>query len=292
MPPYKGDDEQERKMPANWLSGLVIAYAALGLFLFCLVMGTFFIVGPGEVGVTFNSANGATRSFTSGFHLKKPFLESITKFDVKTQKLLFEAESASKDLQKVKVHVAINYHLVYDKVDQLYIKVGRDFESLVIDPAVMESVKASTAQFPVEEIIVQRERLKTLIESALRDRMVVYNIILESVNLINIDFDPKFNETVENKQIEEQKIKTASYIRQQEEENKKSEILKAEAIAKKQELLKSSASPAVVTLKWIEAWEKGGSKVPQIISGNGAGQMFVLDLKESLKPPRAVAQTE
>jgi len=126
----------------------------LSLILTC---GSCYTVGAGVVGVTFNRITGATDAYSQGLHFKLPIVTDVVKFDVKTQKETIDADSASKDLQKVFVKVVINYHLDYEKVNNLYVKVGRDYADKVLHPAVNESVKASVSQYPVEEIIVKRE---------------------------------------------------------------------------------------------------------------------------------------
>ena len=238
---------------------------ALLILAFLVGCGSFFQVGAGVVGVTFNSITGSTAAFSQGMYFKIPIVTSVIKFDVKTQREDIQADSASKDLQKVKVFVAINYHLDYLKVNELYVKVGRDFNDKVIHPAVNESVKASVAQFPVEEIIVKREDVKMLIEKSLKDRLAIYNIILESVNLVNIAFDDEFNKVVEQKQIEEQKIKTAEYIKKQAEQKKQATILEAEGEARKQELLRATISKDTVMMKWIDKWD---GKLPTYMVGD------------------------
>ena len=243
---------------------------------FVVGCGSFFSVGAGVVGVTFNSITGDTAAYSQGMYFKIPIVTSVIKFDVKTQREDIQADSASKDLQKVKVHVAINYHLDYKKVNELYVKVGRDFNEKVIHPAVNESVKASVAQFPVEEIIVKREDVKILIEKSLKDRLAIYNIILESVNLVNISFDEEFNKVVEQKQIEEQKIKTAEYIKKQAEQKKQATILEAEGEARKQELLRATISKDTVMMKWIDKWD---GKLPTYMMGNKTMMMVPGDNK-------------
>jgi prohibitin 1 len=238
--------------------------------------GSFFSVGAGVVGVTFNSITGDTAAYSQGMYFKIPIVTSVIKFDVKTQREDIQADSASKDLQKVKVHVAINYHLDYKKVNELYVKVGRDYIEKVINPAVNESVKASVAQFPVEEIIVKREDVKILIEKSLKDRLAIYNIILESVNLVNISFDEEFNRVVEQKQIEEQKIKTAEYIKKQAEQKKQATILEAEGEARKQELLRATISKDTVMMKWIDKWD---GKLPTYMMGDKTMMMVPGDNK-------------
>ncbi len=247
----------------EWVKASCYAFAAF----FVLMTGckSFFSVHAGQVGVTFNSITGHTAARPQGMWAKIPWIESVHKFDVKTQKEEINADSASKDLQKVIIKVVINYHLDYTKVNDLFVKVGADYVEKIIHPALLEAIKAASAKFPVEQIIVARETLKQDAEDLLRDRLKAYNIILESVNLVNISFDEKFNEVVEQKQIEEQRIKTAEYQKLQARELKEKTILEAQAEAAKQALLRNAVSRDVISLKWIEKWD---GKLPVYMLGD------------------------
>lgn len=241
------------------LGGLIVAMLAI------ILLSPVFTVGAGEVGVTFDRFTGETKSYSQGAHFIVPLVKSVYKFDVKTQRVDIEAESASKDLQVVHVTAMLNYHLVYDKVNELFVKVGRDYVEKIIHPATNEVIKAAVAQFPVEEIIVKREKLKDVIEKNLREKLIAYHLDLESVNLVNINFDPEFNKVVEQKQIEEQKIKTAEYQKRQAIEYKEKTILEAQAAAEKQRLMKSNVNEQIVSLEWIKKWN---GTLPTTIMGD------------------------
>ena len=257
--------------------GKVIGYACLALLILIVSCGSYFRVDAGEVGVTFNTFTGVTQSYPQGMYLKMPFITNVTDFDVRTQKEDIKATSASKDLQRVDIDVVINYHLDYTKVNDLYIKVGEDYSEKIIHPAVYEAIKAASAQFPVEQIIVEREKLKLSAEELLRARLLIYNIILESINLVDIGFDKDFSAVVEQKQMEEQKIKTAEYIKMQAQQKKEATILEAQGEAEKQRLLRATTSKEVIELKWIEAWKEGGAKMPTTLITDGkSGTMLML----------------
>lgn len=247
------------------LAGLLLAVILISMF------NPVFIVGPGEVGVTFNRISGKTMSYAQGTHFRIPGVHGVSKFDVKTQRVDIVAYSASKDLQKVEVEIVINTHLQYEKVNDLYIKVGKDYVQKVIEPAVNECVKAASAQFPVEDIIVKREILKQQIEDTLKVKLMNYNIVVENVNLVNIKFDPEFEKIVEQKQIEEQKIKTAEYVKQQAEQNKLATIARAEGEAKAQQLLRESVNEKTIAYKWIDKWD---GKLPETMLGSNSSILF------------------
>lgn len=235
---------------------------AIGVLIFGLIFSPFFSVSAGEVGVTFNRVSGETQSYSQGMHFRIPLVQAVHDFDVKTQRIDIDAHSASKDLQKVHVVAMLNSHLDYEKVNDLFVKVGEDYKEKVVEPATQEVIKAETAKFPVDEIIVRREVLKDGIEKALKLKLAEYHIILENVNLVNIDFDEEFNKVVEQKQIEEQKIKTAEYQKRQALEYKEKTILEAQAEAEKQRLMKSNVNESIVALEWIKKWN---GNLPQTV---------------------------
>jgi regulator of protease activity HflC (stomatin/prohibitin superfamily) len=251
-------DANEAKKIAKTVSIVVI--------ILLLAFGSFFTVPVGFVGVRINIITGQTESFSRGTYLKIPIAHKVVNYDVKTQRQEFTATSASKDLQAVHAMIVVNFRPDYSKVNDIHTNIGSDYQWKVIDPAVQEAAKAAISKLPVEMVVVERENLRTAIEKRLSEKLVAYNIIIENVNITNIDFSSEFNRVVEEKQIEEQKVKKAEYQRLQAEEEKKRAILLAEAEAAKQQLLKQSTNKEVISLKWIEKWD---GRLPQYMMGDG-----------------------
>ncbi|MDR3113028.1 MAG: prohibitin family protein [Endomicrobium sp.] len=263
-----GFDSNEAKKIAKNVSTAVII-----LLLACLGFGSFFTVPVGFVGVRINIISGQTESFSRGTYLKIPIVHKVVNYDVKTQRQEFTATSASKDLQAVHAVIVVNFRPDYSKVNDIHTNIGSDYQWKVIDPAVQEAAKAAISKLPVEMVVVERENLRTAIEKRLSEKLVAYNIIIENVNITNIDFSSEFNRVVEEKQIEEQKVKKAEYQRLQAEEEKKRAILLAEAEAAKQQLLKQSTNKEVISLKWIEKWD---GRLPQYMMGDGQNVIMAL----------------
>lgn len=271
------------KLSPKEITKIVIAIVC-SLFVLMLGCGSYFTVSAGEVGVTFNKFTGNTQSYQKGFYFKMPIITSVTDFDVKTQAITMESTGASKDLQEVKFQTVLNYHLEYTKVNELFVNVGEDYLDKIVYPAIHECMKASCANYPVEKIIQDRENLKSDAEAMLKGKLATYNIVLENINIVDIDFTSEFNKVVEEKQIEEQKIKTAEYKKLQAIQEKEATISQAQGEAEKQRLLRQTTSKEVIQLKWIEAWKEGGSQVPYFFQGgNGSGQMFMMNMPEAPK---------
>jgi prohibitin 2 len=257
------------KLAINWAIKAVIAVVVLNI-----LFGSFYVVGVGQVGVIFNQATGRTKSVQSGFSLKMPIIDQLNVFDIRTQRIDIEEECASKDLQLVRMKTVINYHLDYTKVNEIFTKVGRDYSAKVIIPVTNEIAKSLVSQYTVENIIVKRAELKDAIEEALRLKLKEYFVVIESVNLVNVEFTPEFNRVVEAKQIEEQKIKTAEYKKMQAAQNKEAVILEAEGESRRQELIRATVNPQIVSLEWIKKWD---GKLPVTMLGDKTVMMLNQD---------------
>jgi hypothetical protein len=120
------------------------------------------IVDAGNRGVLLNfGAVDTSVSLNEGMHFVTPFRDNVIPVEVRTQKIVESAASASKDLQDVRTEVALNYHVSPENAPILYQRLGHEYGARVVSPAIQESVKQVTARFNAEELITNRETVKT-----------------------------------------------------------------------------------------------------------------------------------
>lgn len=224
----------------------------LGILALILVFGSWTIIQAGERGVILRFGN-VDRVLEPGFHLKIPFAEKVVDMEVRTQKIEVEASAASKDLQIVTTNLAIQFNLIPDMIGTLYEELKTSYRSRVIDPAMQDAIKASTAQFNAEELIKQRPKVKIAIEDILRERLAEKYINVTNVDIVNFEFSSEFNQAIERKVKAEQQAFEQENITKQEEEKKKQEILKAEAIAIKTKLEVQALAAGSALIEKIKA---------------------------------------
>ena len=104
-------------------------------------------VGAGQRGIVLNFGAVEKKVLDEGLHLRIPVMQEIVLMDVKVQKAETDAAAASADLQDVTSRVALNYHIVPDQANIVYQKIGIHFKERIIDPAILEVVKAVTAKY-------------------------------------------------------------------------------------------------------------------------------------------------
>jgi len=190
----------------------IIIPAIIGIIVVSVVLASSVkIVEAGNRGVlTQFGAVDTSVSLAEGLHFVTPFRDNVVSIEVRTQKSVETAASASKDLQDVQTQVALNYHINPNNAQIVYQQLGFDHANRVINPAIQESVKQVTARFNAEELITKRETVKTEIELQIKQRLGLYNIVVETISITEFKFSDQFTRAVEAKVEAEQRALQAS----------------------------------------------------------------------------------
>jgi len=247
-------------------SKFVRMFLAVVIVLFLLVFWPFGTIGAGERGVRLRFGAVAGSTIDPGLYFLIPVIERVQTIDVKTQKEEMEAAAASKDLQTVTIKAALNYNIDPAQVARLYQEVGTDYKSRIIDPAMQEGVKASTAKFTAEELITKREAVREDTKAQLKERLQVNGILVTEFNITNFNFSKVFNDAIEAKVTAEQQALAAKNKLEQikfEAEQRIAEAKgKAEAMTVESNALRSN--PMILELRALEKWN---GILPQVTGG-------------------------
>ena len=187
-----------------------IVWAVVLLLGFLLVVSSIVVIPAGSEGIViqFGAVTGTTMQ--QGLHVKIPFVQSIVKMDIRTQKYTADGlTAASKDLQNVTTNIAINFKLDTTEASTVYRNLGPDDMEVIAHPAIQETVKEITAKYNAEECITNRAQVKDAITNALVARLSIRGIITESVNITDFQFSPEFTAAIEAKVVAQQQIETA-----------------------------------------------------------------------------------
>lgn len=187
---------------------LVVGGVVLFIILIIVVANfPFVVVNAGHRGVIFSNATGiSNRILGEGFHMRQPFIEDVKQVSIQVQKDEVVAQAASKDLQTVTTKIVVNWHMDAKRVNKIYQNIGSEKEVVdnVLIPNTSEVVKAATAQYTAEELLTKRPDLKTKIDVGLSERLRGYDIVLDDVSIVDIDFSVGFNQAIERKAQAEQ----------------------------------------------------------------------------------------
>ena len=217
---------------------VIAVILVLGLIIF---FASTTIVPTGHIGVVTLYQNVQDKYLDAGFHFVKPFVEDVHDVDIRTKKYSNTVEGSAKDLQIVNITMSINYQIKPEKVTELYAKVGKDYDNIILNPALQSSLKASMAQFTAEEMITKRAEVSNKITEELNARLIDY-FNISAVNLENIGFTDEYNKAIEAKTTNQQKAEAEKAQLEIIKVQNEQKINTAEAEAKVRELQSKSVT--------------------------------------------------
>lgn len=186
--------------------GVTIAVVLIFLY---LAASSFVVVDAGYVGVVKRLGAVQPEFLPEGFHFKAPFVDAVQKFDVRLSKAESDAGASSKDLQVVRTKIAVQYSMNAALMPMTLQRIGTRLvvEKTLIDPAIMESVKAITALYTAEQLITKRDEVKNRIQAqidsflneTLREKELIGSLTIANIAITDFDFSAEFNRAIEEK---------------------------------------------------------------------------------------------
>lgn len=217
---------------------------------------TVFSVEAGHRAIKFNKLKGILPTvYKEGWHVMWPWLERPIIYDVRTHPQIFKSQTGSRDLQFVDLTVRVLYRPDANNLPTLYRFIGRDYDERVLPSIVNEVLRSVIAQYNATQLLTQREQVSFLIRRTLEDRAKRFSIILDDVSITHLAFSDEFSKAIELKQIAQQDAEKAKFVVMQAEQEKKSNIIKAQGEAAAASLYGESLkqNPAFIELRRIEA---------------------------------------
>lgn len=269
-----------------------IRHALDGLRLFAvllvlLLLSTFLVVVPvGERGVLLRLGAVQPGVLGEGVHLILPGVQSVQRLSVRLQSHVQQSEAATRDLQDVAMDLAVRWHLSPDRVPAVFQRLG-DMSAVVhtvLEPAVEDGIKTVVATLTAEQLIIEREALRERLETLLTTRLTPFDLALDGVDILQLDFSDRFRAAVEAKQVAEQDARRAAYEAITAQRQAAARVYRAEGEAKAQDLLRATLTPEVLQHQALERWN---GHLPLVM---GEGPLPFVDVKALRKLDRSIGK--
>ena len=278
---YMAKEAMQSAMKKGPLRLVLIIGAILAVILF---FRPWVQVGAGERGIVLNFGAVQYKVLDEGLHFRVPLMQEIIRVDVKVQKAETAAAAASADLQDVSSTVAINYHIIPDKANIVYQSIGIHFKERIIDPAVLEVVKAVTAKYTAEELITKRPAVSDAMKLSLTERLLEHNIAVDAFSIVGFSFSKIFMEAIESKQTAEQLALKAKRDLDRIKIEAEQKVTAARAEAESLRLHRANISLDLIELRKIEANLKAIDKwngiLPQVTGGGAVPFIGIGDIQK------------
>lgn len=243
-----------------------VVFGVVGLVILITLLSSFQTIRSGEVGLKVRFGKIVSSQLNEGFNFKIPYIEDIVIVNIKVQKIELITESSSKDLQTIQTNIAVNYRIESDRASELYRTVGNQYESVVLDPAIKESIKATIAKYTAAEVITSRSEVSQKCMEELQTKVEKYGIVIDNFNITNLSFSQEYTKAIEDKQVAEQKLEKARL-------EAEAKLVEAEATKKANDLMKQSLTDNLIQKEFIEKWD---GKLPTTYAGDNIMGIFNL----------------
>ena len=189
-------DEKMDEFRWGHIIGSVVALIVAIILAFSMIK----TVPTGYTGILTTFGKVEPNTVSAGVHVIAPW-QRIVKLDNRTQKVSVETDTFSKDIQQVKVSLAVNFCIDQTTAQELYKTVGVNYYESVVLPRILENVKAVVAEYSAENLVAKRGELSDEILTRLTDDAAAYGINIISISVEDIDFTDEFTDAVERKQV-------------------------------------------------------------------------------------------
>lgn len=253
------------------------------------------VIKPGQIGIVFNKASGTLRSETQGSVFVIPFLSKVESYPVSLRTYTMVQRSGegnskeddsidlpSKEGQHIKQDISITYNTNQDKAKDVFQSFNgasvEEIEESFIRRTTITVAQTAAGQMSLTELIsTKRDELQSTIQAKLADELAKRGFVLDKVNLGASHLPASVEQQMQAKMAAQQDAQRAEYELVKQSTLAKAHIAEAEGIAKANQILQVSLTPAVLENKKIDKWN---GVLSSVVTGSSSSLMLNLNKKE------------
>ena len=254
----------------------------VGILVFIVILmaaaGTF-VVQPGYRGVQVTMGKVSPQFKPEGFGLKSPLVTTIVPVSIRQQTAEDKAEAYSSDLQQVVFDLRVLFRIPESSVVKLFQEYyGEPFDSLVA-PRIQEAIKEVTALQSAEQVVKNREHIKTKSLELARKKIGTL-LVVEDIVIQNITLTKELEHAIEAKMVQEQEASKSKYLQQRAQIEADTAVIKAKGEAESIRIRGQAlrANPAFIDLQIVDKWDG----LTPLVIGGGDNLVFPLQDLERL----------
>eukprot|EP00742_Colponemidia_sp_Colp-10_P000577 GILJ01000631.1.p1 GENE.GILJ01000631.1~~GILJ01000631.1.p1 ORF type:complete len:276 (+),score=54.39 GILJ01000631.1:63-890(+) len=234
-------------------------------------------VDGGERAVIWNRFGGVSDVVQGeGTHLRLPFLQYPTIFDVRTKPKVISSVTGTKDLQSVNISLRLLYRPDEKHLPALFKNLGTDYDERVLPSIGNEVLKSIVAQYNADQLLTQRHIISKQVREALVERANMFHVLLDDVSITHLTFGREFAMAIEQKQVAQQQAEMSKFLVMKAEQEKQAAIIRSEGEAEAADLISKALNQGqgLIEIRRIDAAKEiadtlsRGKNVTYLPSGN------------------------
>jgi prohibitin 1 len=213
-------------------------------------------VDTGNIAVLTQFGRVTGETLGEGIHLINP-LKTANELTIRTQEQKERAAVPSAEGLIMTLDASLLFHLDPEKATEVYQKLGRGYQTTVVEPTLRSSIREATASHPANALYTgEREAVAKEIETNLKTSLAARGIIVEKILLRDILLPEALKASIETKQQAEQESLAMQFRLQKERQEADRKRIEAQGIRDFQATVAQGITPGLLEWKGIEATEK------------------------------------
>ncbi len=266
----------------------LLAAPLLIVFVFLLFFSSFWVIIPaGSTGVQSLFGKVKDQEFSSGFHIKNPFVR-VTEMNVRTNEYTMSVATGegnkfgadaiaalTKEGLSVDLDITVLYRLIEEKGSDVYRDIGVDYEEVIIRPQTRSVIREVIAEYNAKDIYSEKrqEATQTILQR-LREGVEPRGIAVEEVLLRNVALPNDLAASIEEKLRAEQEADRYDFILEKEQKEAERKRIEAEGQRDAQRIINQSLTPNYLNYLYIESLESREGTIYVPTSPNSGVPLF------------------
>lgn len=202
-------------------------------------------IDAGFRGVKLTWGKVVSDSLPEGLYFYNPISTSMVAIDTRLQREKIHLETYTKDIQQATMKLTVNYNIDPTKAHELYQRIGLAYQTTLIEPNVLSSVKDIVGKVEADKFVNNREIVTQEIKEKISTILAPSHIMVQEVAIEDISFSGAFENAIEAKQIATQEAIKAQNETVRVTEEGKQQVIKAKALADSQKAASEASAYAI-----------------------------------------------
>lgn len=211
------------------------------------------VIEPASVAVVVTLGRVSEDTLASGMHFVHP-LAWTTPFTLKTVLLEQANHVPTKEGLTVELDVAVLFHVTPDKVRDVFLTLGQNYQKQLVEPELASAVRGLTSEAEASALYTSgRKEMQEKLLTELQHTLAPRGISIESVLLKAVVLPQLLKDSIEKKVSAEQDSERMQFVIAKERQEAERKTIEAQGIADFQRIVSANVTQALLQWKGIEA---------------------------------------
>jgi prohibitin 1 len=245
-------------------------------------------VDGGERVVIFDRFRGIVPDVKGeGTHVKIPYIQYPTYFDIRSKPRIINTTTGTKDLQTINIALRILSRPDESQLHVILDKIGIDYDERILPSIGNEVLKAVVAQYNADQLLTMRESVSKQISDELAQRAKQFHVLLDDVSITHLTFGQEYTQAIEFKQVAQQEAERSKFVVMKAEQEKRVRVIEAEGESEAASLISDALSKhgsGLIEVRRIDAAKEIADTLAasrNVAYLPGAGMLFNLGMGQA-----------